>query len=46
MRKFGDDNMFVKRVGSFAHTSHAIEGRDADAGGEVSVGASAYRGFF
>src|SRR5690348_3920142 len=31
---------------SLANAAHAIEGRDADASGEISVGAAAYSRFF
>ena len=35
-----DEDMLVGGVGPFAYGSHAVEGGDAEGGGEVAVGAS------
>src|SRR5580704_734204 len=44
-RQLGDDDVLVHGVRAFAHGAHAVERGNADAGGEVAVGASAYGGF-
>ena len=44
--QFGDDDVFVDGVGAFADAAQAVERGDADAGGEVSVGAAADGGLF
>src|SRR5271156_782165 len=45
-RQFGNDDVLVGRVRALADATHAVEGGNAHAGGEVSVGASANGGFF
>src|ERR1700676_4813308 len=44
-RQFGHDNVFVNGMRAFADATHAIKGGNADAGSEVSVGASAHGRF-
>ncbi len=40
-----DEDVLVGSVGTFAYGAHAVEGGDAEGGGEVAVGASAGGGF-
>ena len=43
--QFSDGYGFVHRVGSVADSAQAVEGGNAQAGGEIAVGTTAYGGF-
>src|ERR1700740_3664922 len=45
-REFRDYDVLVHRMRSFAEPAHAVESRNADARGEVSVRAATHGGFF
>jgi len=40
-----DEDVFVGGVGTVANGAEAVEGGDAEGGGEVAIGAAASRGF-
>jgi len=40
-----DQDVLVRGVGSVTYSAETVEGWDAQTGGEIAIGAAAYRGF-